>query len=120
MTGKRNQGRRQVCLDFGLKASMVLLLGSFVSGCASTEQYGASDIPCPLQYRWRGDAGAAAARPERPLARPDRRGVPRFDVPEQWIRAVMHVESGGRALERQADRQHGRSHRPDAGHALDL
>src|SRR5690349_15052788 len=51
IAGKRNQGRRQVCLDFGLKASMVLLLGSFVSGCATTEQNGVSNesLSAPVQ-----------------------------------------------------------------------
>ena len=51
MTEKRNQGRRQVCLEFGLKASMLLLLGSFVSGCSTSEQYGSSDtaLAAPVQ-----------------------------------------------------------------------
>ena len=98
MTEKRNQGRRQVCLDFGLKASMILLLGSFVSGCATTDQNSVSNtsLSAPVQV--------AAVTPE--PAPPDPKdpwrdliaeASGRFDVPEQWIRAVMHRESGGRA-----------------------
>ena len=51
MTEKRNQGRRQVCLDFGVRASMALLLGSFVSGCATSEQSSVSDasLAAPVQ-----------------------------------------------------------------------
>jgi Transglycosylase SLT domain len=98
MTGKRNQGRRQVCLNFGVKASMVLLLGSFVSGCASTDQNSVSNtsLSAPMQV--------AVVTPEPlPLDPKDpwrdliAEASGRFDVPEQWIRAVMHRESGGRA-----------------------
>jgi Transglycosylase SLT domain len=98
MTEKRNQGRRQVCLEFGLKASMVLLLGSFVSGCSTSEQYGSSDtsLAAPVQV--------ALVTPEAPPPDPKdpwrdliTEASGRFDVPEQWIRAVMHRESGGRS-----------------------
>jgi len=77
---------------------MVLLLGSFVSGCATTEQNGVSNesLSAPVQV--------AVVTPE--TLPPDPKdpwrdliaeASGRFDVPEQWIRAVMHKESGGRA-----------------------
>jgi hypothetical protein len=98
MTAKRNQGRRRACLDFGVKASMVLLLGSFVSGCATSEMSGASDpsLAAPAQV------ALVTPEPMPPDPKDPWRDLiaeasGRFDVPEQWIRAVMHRESGGRA-----------------------
>ena len=98
MTAKRNQGRRQVCLNFGVKASMVLLLGSFVSGCATTEQNSVSELRCPLRFRSRlVTPEPAPPDPKDPWRDLIAEASGRFDVPEQWIRAVMHRESGGRA-----------------------
>jgi hypothetical protein len=77
---------------------MVLLLGGFVSGCATTEQNSVSNTSLSTS------AQIAVVTPE-PLP-PDPKdpwrdliaeASGRFDVPEQWIRAVMHRESGGRA-----------------------
>ena len=77
---------------------MVLLLGSFVSGCATTEQnaFPMNPLSAPAQV--------AVVTPETlPLDPKDpwrdliAEASGRFDVPEQWIRAVMHKESGGRA-----------------------
>jgi hypothetical protein len=98
MTEKRNQGRRQVCLDFGLKASMVLLLGSFVSGCSTSEQYGSSDtsLAAPVQVAL-VTPEASPPDPKDPWRDLIAEASGRFDVPEQWIRAVMHRESGGRS-----------------------
>ncbi len=99
MTAKRNQGRRQVCLDFGVKASMVLLLGSFVSGCSTSEQYGSSDtsLTAPVQVALVTPA-PLPPDPKDPWRDLIAEAADRFDVPEQWIRAVMHRESGGRAI----------------------
>ena len=98
MTAKRNQGRRQVCLDFGVKASMVLLLGSFVSGCSTSEQYGSSDtsLTAPVQVALVTPA-PLPPDPKDPWRDLIAEASGRFDVPEQWIRAVMYRESGGRS-----------------------
>jgi hypothetical protein len=98
MTAKRNQGRRQVCLDFGLKASMVLLLGSFVSGCATSEQGSVSEqsLAAPTQVVLTMPE-PTPPDPKDPWRDLIAEASGRFDVPEQWIRAVMHRESGGRA-----------------------
>jgi hypothetical protein len=77
---------------------MVVLLGSFVSACATTEQ-NANYTPSLT-----GPAQVAVVTPEpRPFDPKDpwrdliAEASSRFDVPQQWIRAVMHRESGGRA-----------------------
>jgi hypothetical protein len=77
---------------------MVILLGGFVSGCATTEQ-DANYTPSLI-----APAPVAAVTPEqRPFDPKDPwrdliiEASSRFDVPQQWIRAVMHRESGGRA-----------------------
>lgn len=99
MTDKRNQGRRQVCSNFGVKASMVLLLGGLVSGCASTGQTGASGPSAaePIQVAALVPAPVLPPDPKDPWRDLIAEAAERFDVPEQWIRAVMHRESGGRA-----------------------
>ena len=99
MTDKRNQGRRQICSSFGVKASMVLLLGGLVSGCASTGQIGASGPSAmePVQVAALAPAPALPPDPKDPWRDLIAEAAERFDVPEQWIRAVMHRESGGRA-----------------------
>src|SRR5688500_10458676 len=98
MTAKRNQGRQQVCLNFGVKASMVLLLGSFVSGCATTDQNSVSNtsLSAPVQVAVVTPA-PAPPDPKDPWRDLIAEASGRFDIPEQWIRAVMHRESGGRA-----------------------
>ncbi|QQP88540.1 transglycosylase SLT domain-containing protein [Skermanella sp. TT6] len=78
---------------------MVLLLGGLVSGCASTGQTGVSGPAAlePIQVAALAPAPVLPPDPKDPWRDLIAEAAERFDVPEQWIRAVMHRESGGRA-----------------------
>jgi hypothetical protein len=77
---------------------MVLLLGSFVSGCATSEQGNISEqsLAAPTQVVMTMPE-QTPPDPKDPWRDLIAEASGRFDVPEQWIRAVMHRESGGRA-----------------------
>ncbi|WP_051512875.1 lytic transglycosylase domain-containing protein [Skermanella stibiiresistens] len=79
---------------------MVLLLAGFVSGCASSDQGDVSNssFGAPVQVVSLTPAPAAPVDPKDPWRDLIAEASDRFDVPEQWIRVVMHRESGGRSM----------------------
>jgi D-alanyl-D-alanine carboxypeptidase len=92
--------------DAGRAAALLLILA--VAGCARTGGYGASAYDGAVPYD-----GTDPAAGQAPLRAPGRYYPPpgppndpwgpyiqeaakRYRVPDQWVRAVMHQESGGR------------------------
>jgi len=79
---------------------MVLLVAGFVSGCAGTGPQASGDqssLNATSQVALVTAPALLPADPKDPWRDLIIEASDRFDVPQAWIRAVMHRESGGRA-----------------------